>query len=104
MGQDKIYYIIGESVDAIERSPHLEAFKEKDVEVLYLTDQLVDEWMMGSFNRFEDFDLCSVGQGEVELGSEEERKEAEEELKTVQEEAGDLLSALQKTLDEHLKE
>jgi molecular chaperone HtpG len=102
--QDKIYYIIGESVDAIERSPHLEAFNDKEVEVLYLTDQLVDEWMMGSFNRFEEYDLCSVGQGEVELGSEEERKEAEEELKSVQEEAGDLLSALQKTLDEHLKE
>ena len=105
MGEDQedIYYIVGESIEAIERSPHLEAFKDKDVEVLYMT-QNVDEWMMGSFNEYEGKKLRSVGQGEVELGSEEERKAAEEERKNEEEASEELLKLMQGTLDSHIKE
>jgi molecular chaperone HtpG len=101
--QDSIYYITGESISAIERSPHLEAFKSKDIEVLYL-DQPIDEWMMGSFFEYESKSLQSISQGDVELGSEEERKAQEEERKAAQEEAGDLLGVIKTTLDEHIKE
>ena len=45
-----------------------------------------------------------MGKGTVELGSEEEKKQAEEELKEKQETYKDLLEYLQKTLDEHVKE
>jgi molecular chaperone HtpG len=105
MGEDQneIYYITGESVEAIERSPHLEAFKSKEIEVLYM-DQPIDEWMMGSLFEYEGKNLQSISQGDVELGTEEERKAAEEERKSAQEESGDLLGSIKSTLDEHIKE
>lgn len=105
MGEDQsyIYYVTGESVDAIERSPHLEAFKSKDIEVLYM-DQPIDEWMMGSLFEYGDKSLQSISQGDVELGSEEERKAAEEERKAAQEEASDLLGFIKGKLDDHIKE
>ncbi len=101
--QSHIYYVTGESVDAIERSPHLEAFKSKEIEVLYM-DQPIDEWMMGSFFEYGEKSLQSISQGDVELGSEEEREAAEEERKAAQEEAGDLLGVLKGKLDDHIKE
>jgi molecular chaperone HtpG len=105
MGEDQseIYYLTGESIEAIERSPHLEAFKSKEIEVLYL-DQPIDEWMMGSFYNYEGKDLRSVSQGDIELGSEEERKEAEEERKAAEDEASDLLGFVQEKLGAHIKE
>ena len=96
--------IVGESMDAIERSPHLEAFKERDIEVLYLSDTVIDEWMMGNLFNYQEKQLKSVGQGEVELGTEEERKAAEEERKTSEEASSELLSCLKNVLDEHIKE
>ena len=101
--QDEIYYITGESVEAIERSPHLEAFKSKEIEVLYL-DQPIDEWMMGSFYDYEGTSLRSISQGDVELGSEEERKAAEEERQAAQDEASDLLDLIKGKLGDHVKE
>jgi molecular chaperone HtpG len=101
--QEEIYFITGESVEAIERSPHLEAFKSKEVEVLYM-DQPIDEWMMGSLYEYEGKQLRSISQGDVELGSEEERQAAEEERKAAQEEAGDLLEWFKGNLSEHIKE
>jgi molecular chaperone HtpG len=43
--QDAIYYLVAESPTAARNSPHLEAFKERGIEVLLLTDRL-DEWVM----------------------------------------------------------
>ena len=43
--QDAIYFLVAESPAAARNSPHLEAFKERGIEVLLLTDRL-DEWMM----------------------------------------------------------
>jgi molecular chaperone HtpG len=44
-GQDAIYYLVAESPTAARNNPHLEAFKERGIEVLLLTDRL-DEWVM----------------------------------------------------------
>jgi len=45
VGQDKIYYITGDSYAAAKNSPHLEVFRDKGIEVLLMHDR-VDEWMM----------------------------------------------------------
>ncbi len=102
-GQEAIYYITGESRTTVERSPHLEAFKAKGYEVLYLTDP-VDEILVGHLTEFEGKPLKSVGKGNVELGSEEERKEAEEARKEKSASHANLLERLQEVLDEHIKE
>ncbi|MFT8033794.1 molecular chaperone HtpG, partial [Salmonella enterica subsp. enterica serovar Enteritidis] len=43
-GQDKIYYLTGESYAQVKNSPHLEVFRKKGIEVLLLTDR-IDEWL-----------------------------------------------------------
>ncbi len=46
-GQEAIYYISGEERDSVMRSPQLEGFKAKGVEVLLLTDPVDDFWLSG---------------------------------------------------------
>jgi molecular chaperone HtpG len=102
-GQTEIFYLSGESRSQVENSPHLETFKEKGYEVLYLVDT-VDELLTQSLNEYAGKRLKSVGKGTVSLGSEEEKKQAEEALKTKEEELKPLLELLQKKLDEHVKQ
>ncbi|MEM1205490.1 MAG: molecular chaperone HtpG [Acidobacteriota bacterium] len=102
-GQEEIYYLTGESRSVVESSPHLEAFRDKGYEVLYLVDP-VDEMVVQAVNEYEGKALKSAGKGEVELGTDEEKKQAEEELKEKKETFGSLMEALQKALDEDVKE
>ncbi len=102
-GQNEIYYLTGESRSQVESSPHLEAFKEKGYEVLYLVDP-VDELLTQSLNEYGGKKLKSAGKGTVALGSEEEKKQTEEELKAKEEQMKPLLEALQKKLDAWVKQ
>ena len=102
-GQNEIYYLTGESRSQVESSPHLEAFKEKGYEVLYLVDT-VDELLTQSLNEYGGKRLKSVGKGTVSLGSEEEKKQTEEELKAKEEQMKPLLDLLQQKLDANVKQ
>jgi molecular chaperone HtpG len=55
-GQKEIYYISGPSREAIEQNPHLEIFRTKGLEVLYLYEP-VDEFVMDSLRKFKEFEL-----------------------------------------------
>ncbi len=101
--QEDIYYLTGDSRNAIDNSPHLEAFKAKGIEVLYLTDP-VDELVVQHLSDFDDKKLKSVGKGTVELGSKEEKEEKEKQVQARQEEVKDLLAALESSLKEHVKQ
>ena len=57
--QKEIYYAFGSTREAIEQDPHLEIFKNKDLEVLYLYDPL-DEFVLSSVRKYKDFELKSV--------------------------------------------
>ncbi|HEV2443456.1 MAG TPA: molecular chaperone HtpG [Steroidobacteraceae bacterium] len=86
-GQDRIYYIIGESVAAARSSPYIERLTQRGLEVLLLSER-IDEWVMGQLmgevdgfpgRRFKD-----AARGDLELGtleSEADRKRLDEELK-----------------------
>jgi molecular chaperone HtpG len=102
-GQETIYYLTGRSREAVEASPHLEAFKKKGYEVLLLSDAVDEVWVQSS-HLYKEKKFQSVGKGTVELGSEDERKEEEESRKEKEESFKDLLSLLAKKLDEHVKE
>jgi molecular chaperone HtpG len=102
-GQNEIYYLTGESRSQVESSPHLETFKEKGYEVLYLVDT-VDELLIQTLHEYGGKKLKSAGKGTVALGSEEEKKQTEEELKAKEEQMKPLLEALQKKLDAHVKQ
>lgn len=101
--QKEIFYLTGESRLVVENSPHLEAFREKGYEVLYLTDP-VDELVVDSLHEFEGKSLKSIGKGNVELGTEEEKQKAKKEIEEKQKESANLLELIQKNLEEHIKE
>ena len=101
--QNEILYLTGESRKVIENSPHLEAVRKKDYEVLYMSDP-VDELLVQHVFEYESKKLKSIGKGNIQLGTEEEKKQAEEELKKKQEEYKDLLETVQKKLDQHVKQ
>ncbi len=101
-GQDKIYYVTGDTYQAAKFSPHLEVFKKKGVEVLVLTDR-VDEWMLSFLTEFDGKTLQSVAKGGLDLGSLED--EAEKETKTkVEGEFKDVLARIQESLKDRIKE
>ncbi len=101
--QTDIFYLTGESHRVVEHSPHLEAFKAKGYEVLYLVEP-VDEMVVQSLTEFEGKKLQSVGKGTVQLGSEAEKEQAEQELRKQAEGHSGLLELLQTKLDAHVKE
>ncbi|MCM8542120.1 MAG: molecular chaperone HtpG [Lentisphaeraceae bacterium] len=96
--QKEIYYITGQSRAAVENSPHIEIFKKKGYEVLFLVDP-IDEWVTQSLHEYDGKAVKSIVKGDVNLDDrdEEETKKEAEEFKTP-------LEAIQKALDEDVKE
>ncbi|MEO3725607.1 molecular chaperone HtpG [Pseudomonas syringae] len=83
-GQDKIYYLTGETYAQVKNSPHLEVFRKKGIEVLLLTDR-IDEWLMSYLSEFDGKSFVDVARGDLDLGnldSEEDKKAAEEVAKS----------------------
>ena len=80
-GQDKIYYLTGESYAQVKNSPHLEVFRKKGIEVLLLTDR-IDEWLMSYLSDFDGKGFVDVARGDLDLGKldSEEDKKAQEEI------------------------
>lgn len=78
-GQDKIYYLTGDSYAQVKNSPHLEVFRKKGIEVLLLTDR-IDEWLMSYLTDFDGKALTDVARGDLDLGKldSEEDKQAQE--------------------------
>ncbi|MBD9516445.1 MULTISPECIES: molecular chaperone HtpG [Pseudomonadaceae] len=93
-GQDKIYYLTGESFAQVKNSPHLEVFRKKGIEVLLLTDR-IDEWLMSYLPEFDGKQLVDVARGDLDLGSldSDEDKKAQEEIAKAKEGLAERLKA-----------
>ena len=63
-GQKEIYYMFAQNRNAIQSIPHLEIFKRKGVEVIYLYDP-IDEFVMDSLNKYKEFDIVSVEKADL---------------------------------------
>ena len=101
--QPAIYYLAGPSLDAVRQSPHLEVFVEKGYEVLLFTDRVDEVWLQNP-PEFHGKDWRSVGRGSVDIGTDEERKKAEQQLKAQAEDFKDLVTLFQELLEEDIKE
>jgi molecular chaperone HtpG len=102
-GQKDILYLTGESRKAIENSPHLEAVRQKEYEVLFMSDP-VDEFLLQHLFEFEGKPLKSLNKGTVTLGTEEEERQRAEQLKEKEESYAAFMAACQKKLDEYIKQ
>lgn len=91
-GQDKIYYVTADSLQAAKTSPHLEIFRKKGIEVLLMGER-IDEWLMSHLTEFNEKQFVSIAKGDLDLGdledeeSKKAQEEAEKEIKDVLERA-----------------
>ncbi|MCU0646167.1 MAG: molecular chaperone HtpG [bacterium] len=77
-GQKEIYYISGASRESIERDPHIEIFKQKGVELLYLYDP-IDEFVFSGLFGFKEKNFVSADQADLKALQEIKSSEAVEE-------------------------
>ncbi len=63
-GQKEIYYIFGQSREAVETAAQTEIFKKKGIEIIYLFDPL-DEFAINSVRKYKEFEIKSVDQADL---------------------------------------
>lgn len=106
-GQREIYYIAGTNREAIELDPHMEIFKNKGLEVLFLFDP-VDEFVMQAIRKYKDFELKSVYTLDLkkmkDLKDIEEKKAVEELSHDEQKHFSSLLSKMKKILGDRIED
>ena len=101
-GQDKIFYISGESLENIQNSPQLEGFKSRDIEVLFFTDTIDDFWLQSVLD-FKGTNFQSITKGDIDLDNfgkdkESDEKDSDDEEKSDDSTTHDLITALQELL------
>ncbi|WP_299378297.1 molecular chaperone HtpG [uncultured Kiloniella sp.] len=105
-GQEHIYYISGEDEQALRRSPQIEGFKAKDVDVLVLHDP-VDEFWVTSINEYEGKGFKSVTRGGADLNKIDSADDKDDSSKDKEEdkaELGALLGYMKLTLEGEVKD
>ena len=65
-GQDKIYYVVAENFNTAKRSPQLEIFRKRGIEVLLLSDR-VDDWLVNQLQEFQGKSFQDVARGRLDL-------------------------------------
>jgi molecular chaperone HtpG len=101
--QKEIYFITGGSRNAVENSPHLEICRKKDFEVLFLIDP-IDEWVVQSLLEYDGKKLKSVLKGELEVDTEEEKKEKESKTEEAKKQYLGILEFIKDKLADKVKE
>lgn len=102
-GQDAVYYIVGEDASKISRSPHLEGFKAKGVEVLLLSDS-VDEFWLQHITEFEGKSLKSITRGSDDLDKIDSTDKDEDEDKPEIKELDKLIELIKAELGDTIKD
>lgn len=107
--QKKIYYITADNLAAAKSSPHLEIFRQNNIEVLYLVDR-IDEWVVNNMLEFEGITFQCVAKGDFQLDEivskenaaklDEDKKEDEQQQKAFEA----VLKKIQTLLDDEVKE
>jgi molecular chaperone HtpG len=95
--QKDIYFVTGMGRRGVEQSPHLEAFRKRGYNVLFMTDP-VDEWVVKSLVNFDKKRLRSVAHGDIDLGDEPVAQEKAEG------EVAAAVAAVKKALGDRVKD
>ena len=92
--QDVIYYSSGETIDKIDNSPQVESFKEKDKDILYLTDY-IDEFMINALGEYDGKKFVNIKEEQSDL----EDDKSKEETKKLNEENKDMFDSMKGYID-----
>ena len=92
--QDVIYYASGETIDKIDNSPQVESFKEKDKDILYLTDY-IDEFMINALGEYDGKKFVNIKEEQSDL----EDDKSKEETKKLNEENKDMFESMKGYID-----
>ena len=98
-GQEKIYYISGESVERMGKLPQVKTLSAKGYDVLLFTDE-VDEFVPQTLMTYDEKKFCNAATEDLGLQSEEEKKELEEKTQAMQ----GLLDFVKQTMGEDVQE
>ena len=98
-GQEKIYYISGESTERLAKLPQVKLLADKGYDVLMLTDE-VDEFVPQTMMAYEEKSFCNAATEDLGLQSEDEKKELEEKTEQMK----GLLTFVKDTLGETVQE
>ena len=97
--QKEIYFASGESVEKIDHLPTVEMVKDKGFDILYLTDN-VDEFCLQMLRDYKEKAFKNINQGDLDIESDEEKKE----LEKVNESNKDLLETLKEALKDQVQD
>ena len=92
-GQESIYYASGETIDKIDNMPQIEQVKDKDYEILYLTDY-IDEFAITALQEYEGKKFSNVKEEKLDL--DEDKKEI---TKKLNEDNKDLLNIMKESIN-----
>lgn len=93
--QKEIYYVSGSDLEMMDKLPIVQTLKKKDLEVIYLLDD-VDEFVMQTLREFREKTFKNAGQGDLDLDSEDEKKALEQKANDNK----DLLEFMKESLSE----
>jgi molecular chaperone HtpG len=99
--QDEIYYITADTFAAAQNSPHLEAFRDNDLEVLLMYEP-IDEWVVNSLHEYDGYELQSIARGDVDLDVDEQEDGDREEPDS--DEFADLIERFESHLSEDVQD
>ena len=105
-GQEEIYYINGPSRTAAESGPYVEAFRKREIEIIY-TLEPIDDFVMNHLGEFDGKKLVSADRGDLDLSAIKSSEEPEEEKadSSMEPEVADsLVGWIKETLGDRLKE
>ncbi len=92
-GQEKIYYASSDSVARAKQLPKAEQVRDKGYDIICLTEEL-DEFTLRTLRNYNEKEFCDINSNDLDLGTEEEKKEAEAK----EEESKDLLDFVKESL------
>ncbi len=106
-GQEEIYYLSGPNREAIERNPHLEIFRKKEIEVLYLYEP-IDEFVMADIQKYRDKKLQSIDQFDPQkikaIPATEEKAESDKSEQIDERKLADLCARIKNILGDRVTE
>ena len=102
-GQSEIYYLVAESYENAKNSPQLEAFRRRGLDVLFLCDA-VDEWIVDSLYDYDGTKFRAIDKGDIELGTDDEKKAEKKELEDAGKEYKALLDYIRDKLKDDVKD